>query len=81
MFLYFFVLSTPKLHNTLGFTETIGLPHDFSNWGHYECKILDETFIKLSHSIEYLNMLWIYGYKHLNYMALGFFKNLILDLG
>ncbi len=40
------------------------LPPKFNKWGHYECKTLDEASIKLRHSLEYLNLLWICCHKH-----------------
>jgi len=66
----FYTLMFYQLPNYLTFwgpQKLFYLLDEFSNWDHYECKILDETFIELSHSIEYLYLFWIFGYMHLNY--------------
>jgi len=66
----FYIVLFYQLPNYLTFLyaqKSLCFLYEFSNWGHYECKILDEGSIKLNHSVEYLNLLWTYGYRHLNY--------------
>jgi hypothetical protein len=41
--------------------------HQLGDWCHEKGKVLDETFIKLSHTIKDLNILWIGKYWHVHY--------------
>jgi hypothetical protein len=59
--------------------KLLGVLHEFGDWIHYKCKILDEIFIKLSQSIEYLQFvvdLW----EHASQLWLRFFLNFVIYL-
>jgi hypothetical protein len=47
------------LPNILRPQKPFYFPHEFGNWGHYKCKILDEASIELNHFIR--------GYMHMDY--------------
>lgn len=58
-----YVLWAPKIFNTPLSIEKDCFPCEFSNYNHKHYKILNKTFIKLCHSIQYLNLQWILWYN------------------
>jgi hypothetical protein len=44
-----------------GSNKGFGFPHQLCDWCHDKGKVLNETSIKLNHTIKDLNMLWLVG--------------------
>jgi hypothetical protein len=45
-----------------GLDKGFYFPHQLGDWCHDKGKVLDETFIKLNHTLKNLNMMWIGKY-------------------
>ncbi len=63
----------PSFLTFYGLNKRLCLPYQLCNWCHDKGKVLDETFIKLSHTIKDLNLLWVYRHWH-NNNCLNLFK-------
>jgi hypothetical protein len=65
--LFTFILLIPILIDICGSQKRFCLPHEFSDGGHDEHKVLNETTIKTCHTIKHLYLVWICRYMHVNY--------------
>jgi hypothetical protein len=59
-FVYFCLI--PSLLTFYGPNKGFSFPHQLSDWCHDKGKVLDETSIKLSHTIKNVDFLWIGKY-------------------
>jgi len=57
----------PSFLTLCGPNKRLCFPHQLCDWCHDKGKVLDETYIKLSHTIKNLNLLWICRYWHIYY--------------
>jgi hypothetical protein len=60
--LCFFIYLIPSFLILCGLDKRLCLSHQLYNWGHDKSKVLDETSIKLNHTVKDLNLLWVYKY-------------------
>jgi hypothetical protein len=57
----------PSFLTLCGQDKGFCFPHQLGDWCHDKGKVLDETSIKLIHTIKNLNILWIGRYWHIHY--------------